>query len=956
MSLVAALLAMLVAAAATPALARRLGRNTGYPLAVVFLAIGAVLASRAPLVLGGGTVTFEQSWLPTLGVGLRLRLDGLSLLFVVLVLGVGALILSYCARYLSRGPGHGRLYLLLVLFATSMLGLVLSADLVLMFVFWELTTLCSFLLIGGPGLKQAKPATRAFVITGSGGLALLGAVILMADVAGTTDLSQVLAASDEIRESPQGPWIAGLIILAAFTKSAQFPFHFWLPDAMVAITPVSAYLHAATLVKGGIYLLLRFSPPFAGTPGWTLVLISFGLTTAVVGAVFALQQHDLKALLAYSTVSQLGWIVALIGVGTTTALAVAALHTFAHALFKATLFMLVGIIDREAGSRDIRNLSGLFRVMPITATLTALAALSMAGLPPFLGFVSKEEAYYAFLELNDPTWSGPLVAGIAVGSAALTFAYGFRILYGAFGGPTLQYHLYEPKASFLVPAAIPAVAGLALGLGTAALNPLINRTVQDTLLREGEADLALWHGFTPALWLSVLTISIGVTLFLARGPVDRALQRLDLHVRSVDVFDRLYDGAIALGSRVGAPSRSGSLAQHLLWPVLSLVALAGLGVAVLGPLTEYPVAVTRAGDWVLVALLAVAVLALVVVHDRIAAIGLLGVVGLVVAAWFVRAGAPDLALTQVLVEILTVVVAVLVLRRLPRRFDRGSRGRSAGAAVLAVVAGLAAGAATLVMTGRREISTAGQTLLDQGPDLSGGTNVVNTVLVDFRGLDTLGEAIVLAVAALGLLALLRVDRTPPAPDPAEADDVVLRRTAMDRTGSGSLGNATVLIVTARFMGPLVVALSLWLLLRGHYEPGGGFIAALVGGAGVALYQLPHDVPVRSRLQAVPLVAAGLVVSVASGLLGLLDGSFLRPLRSSVEIGELYVGLTTSLVFDVGVYLCVLGLVVAAVDRLGRGRPAARADGGPDREPDADADGEPDPRLVDDAPTAAEVVR
>ncbi|WP_409328598.1 hydrogen gas-evolving membrane-bound hydrogenase subunit E [Trujillonella humicola] len=923
MILTLSLAALAVTAVLTPPVARRLGRATGYPLALVFAGIGVLLLTQAPTVLDGGTVTVARRWVPSLGVEFHLRLDGLSLLFVVLILGVGALIMAYCARYLDETQAHVRLYGLLTVFALSMLGLVLAADLVLFFVFWEMTTLTSFFLIGGPGLAGAKSATRALIVTGGGGLALFAGLVMIAVTTGTTDMTAILADPGLITESPLAFAIAACLILAAFTKSAQLPFHFWLPDAMVAITPVSAYLHAATMVKAGIYLLMRFSPPFADDPFWTATLVSVGLLTAVVGAVLALKQHDLKALLAYSTVSQLGFLVALVGIGTPQALAAAALHTFAHALFKATLFMLVGIIDHEAGSRDIRELSGLRRVMPVTAVLTGVAALSMAGLPPFMGFVSKEEAFYGFLGADGPAWVGWLAAGTAVGAAALTFAYGFRILAGAFGGPVRQPNLYEPRWSFLAPAAVPAVLSLVFGIWAAALNPLINRTVQDTRLQEGGADLALWHGFTAALGLSAVTITVGTTLFLLRDRVDAVLLGSRLPRTGAQLYDATYDGALRFGALVGRPALSPRLAAHLVWPLLALAVLAGVGMSTLGPLTASPEPATRAADWVLVALLGVGTAALTVARSRLGALALLGVVGFVVAAWFLVIGGPDLALTQLLVEILTVVVAVLVLRRLPARFAPGSRLRTAGAAVAAAAVGVAAFAATFALTGRRDRSAAGDFLLTESEPLTGGTNVVNTVLVDFRGLDTLGEITVLAVAAIGLLALLRYDAPTPRAGAGVADPV-----------ADPVGNAVILRVTRTLLLPVALLFSLYLLLRGHNAPGGGFISALVGGAAIALAQLPYDVPRRPRvLSPALLVGSGVALAVAVGLLGYVDGAFLRPLPFEPEVFGVSVKLTSSLLFDVGVYLVVLGLVVAAVDRLGRGRsrpeaarrPASRGD-------------------------------
>nr|WP_297427235.1 hydrogen gas-evolving membrane-bound hydrogenase subunit E [uncultured Actinotalea sp.] len=907
MTLLAALLVMATAAALAGPLARALGRNAGYAMAAAFLGALALVLTGVGEVFAGRPVRLELSWIPALDVALRLRLDGLSLLFTIVALGVGALIMAYCARYLSDAYDHGRLYRLLALFATAMLGLVLADDTVLLFVFFELTTLCSFLLIGGQGLKEARPATRALVVTGSGGLALLMAVALLWSVTGTTSLTGTIDQSTTIAASPLAPWIALCLILAGMTKSAQVPFHFWLPDAMVALTPVSAYLHAATLVKAGIYVLMRFSPPFADTTLWTVTLVTAGLVTTVVGAVFALQQHDLKALLAYSTVSQLGWIVVLVGIGTDEALAVAGLHTFAHALFKATLFMLVGIIDREAGSRDIRDLSGLYRVMPVTATLTAVAAMSMAGLPPLLGFVSKEEAYYAFLQT--PGGWGPVVGGVAVLSAAVTFAYSARILWGAFAGPTAQSGLYEPRWSFLLPAALPAVASVGLGLFVADLNPFFERAVQDTVLGAPELDLKLWPGLASvALWMSVVTIAIGVGLFLARRPVDDALQRLDLPFSGVRAYDALYSRVLRLGDAVGRPARTGALAPHLAWPLLGVA-----GVAVVGALAlrDLPVAnpTTRPEDWVVVGLTALAAAGLVRTSSRLGALALLGVIGFLVGLWFLLAGGVDLALTQLLVEILTVVVAVLVLRRLPHRFDPTPRGRAALAGAAAVVAGLVAGLATWALAGRREPSAVSRWLLEEGPDGSGGTNVVNTVLVDFRGLDTFGEITVLAVVGIGLLALLSRDR-------------VAERLPQDEDAPG---DRTVLYVTSRVVVPVVMIASLVLLWRGHNEPGGGFIAALMGGLAVALVQLPRGLRGRTPLSAPPLLAAGVGIAVLAGVIGMLDGSFLRPIRGALEVGPLYQSLTTSLIFDVGVYLAVLGLVVAAIDRFSHGRTDVAAD-------------------------------
>ncbi|SFO76143.1 multicomponent Na+:H+ antiporter subunit A [Geodermatophilus dictyosporus] len=898
-----ALVVMAVLAAAAPLLHRRLGRNTGYVLAAGFAVTGALLATGAPTVLDGGAVTASWSWLPSLQVSFALRLDGLAALFCLIVLGVGTLIMAYCPRYVGDGGRTGTVYGLLTAFAGAMLGLVLAADLVLLYVFWELTTVCSFFLLATAGRVAVAPARRALLITAAGGLALLVAVVALSVVVGSTDLSTVLAARDEVLASPLAWPIGALIAFAAFTKSAQVPLHSWLPGAMVAMTPVSAYLHAATMVKAGIYLLMRTTPLFAGQPAWSALLVTVGLASAVTGAFLALREHDLKAILAQSTVSQLGLLVAVIGVGTPTALAAAMLHTFAHALFKATLFMLVGVVDKETGSRDIRELSGLRRVMPVTATVTALAALSMAGVPPMLGFVSKEYLFQSLVQADVAPWAGPVAGALAVAASALTFAYGVRIVHGAFGGPVRQPDLYEPSPAFLAPAVVAASAGLLLGPGIAWVRPVVTRAAADVVPAGEVPQFEFWHGLSPEVVMSAITIAVGTALFLRRDPVDRALQRLRLPDGAA-VFDRAHDAVLDLGSAVGRPDRSRDLAPHLARPLVALGVLGAVGVAAVGGLPERG-PTDRALDWPVLALLVLTVAGTVLARSALAALGLVGVVGLVVAVWFLLAGAVDVALTLLLVEVLTAVVAVLVLRSRPPRLPGSDRPRTVLAAGLAVAAGTGAAAAVYALTGRRGISGAGAWFLDNAEPQTGGTNVVNTVLVDFRGMDTLGEAIVLGAAALGLLVVVARRAPEAAPDRAA-------RGRPDGTGGG-----LVLQVAARVLVPGMAALSLWLLWRGHDEPGGGFISALVAGTAVGLHQTAHAFPGLPRLlRPTSLVGGGLLLALGTGLFAVVRG---EPLLTPVEVPLLgALGIGSALLFDLGVYLLVLALLVTAFDRLGGG--------------------------------------
>lgn len=918
--LAASVALMGVGALISPLLVRYLGRYTGYPLALIFLISGILILTDAPEVMSGATVTQSWQWVETFDVEFTLRLNGLSLLFAVLVLGVGVLVLSYAPQYLDPSYEVGRLYTVLVLFAGAMLGMVLAGDLILLVVFWEITTLSSFLLVAGSGTSGVWPALRALVVTGIGGLALIGAVVVLALRTGTTNIDLAISRAPEVLTATDIAIIGPLIIIAAFTKSAQLPFHFWLPGAMVAVTPVSAYLHAATLVKAGIYLLLLFSPLFTEVAAWHITLMAVGLATAVFGAFQALRQWDLKSLLAYSTVSQLGTMVALIGVGTSASLAAAALLVAAHALFKATLFMLVGIVDREAGSRNLADLSGLWRAMPITAALTGLAAMSMAGFPPLVGFVAKEESFYAFLGTSDATWTagqqwlGIAAAAIAVIGAALTLAYSARIFFGAFFGPLTQRNLYEPSWLFLAPAIVPAIAGLVLGVAPWLLNGIIDRTSVDVGFPQVQSDLSLWHGLSIALGLSVIAITLGLIVHFRRESLLRWLGQDTPHTFAPEVFDRIWYATLALGARVGRSAHSSSVGVHLVGVgiLLAILTVGGFilipgAVEGLGPVLPD---VFQPVDVAILAVLIPSVVLLARARTAIAALVLAGFVGLIISLWLLLLGAPDVALTLLLVEILTVVVAAPVLSRLPAHRDISSPVR---AAVSAVVVGLMSGLAVWVFTGRREASELSEFFVAEAERLTGGSNVVNTILVDFRGLDTLGEITVLFAAALGLLA---------------AGVIAVRGGGADVLGKGE---QTVLRVGARVIIPLLVIAAAVLFWRGHDEPGGGFIAGLVAGSALAVAGISG---IHLRLpRAMVILALGLGIAVASGILGqILGGQFLQPFKFDVPVLG---SLTTSLIFDLGVFLVVVGLVRTALQRLdGLDTDAADDEPARDRDPQA----------------------
>lgn len=901
-----------------PLLVRVMGRNAGYVGAAVLAGSAAWLSVPTRAVLDGTPVTESVDWLPGIGVELALRLDAVGLVFAWVVLGIGVGVLAYAARYFPAGSTQVSRYLsLLSFFAGAMLGLVLADDLIVLFVFWELTSISSFFLIGGLGEGKAG-ATRAFIVTAVGGLALLAAGALLSVVAGTTSLAGILASSEAVAASPLTPAAIVLLLLAAFTKSAQFPFHFWLPGAMVAPTPVSTYLHAATMVKAGIYLLFRFTPLFAGEPLWTYPLVLVGLGTAVFAAVVAVKAHDLKSLLAYSTVSQLGLLTGLIGIGTPLALATAGLHVLAHSLFKATLFMTVGIVQHETGTRDLRELGGLRRQLPITALAGGLAAASMAGLPPLLGFVSKEEAFAAFAGAGGPAWLAPTATTLAVLASIGTFTYSARYYLRTFEG-SVRTPAHRAPTLFALPPLVTAVLGLALALVVPVLDDVVNAVSRDTTGVLYDLRLALWHGFTLPLALSAVVVGVGGLLVWRAREVERFQQRT-AGPSGAEAYDRLYAATLSFGATIGRPAASNRLSVHLTPVLVAAVVLgATLTIAML-PAQLAPGAETRFGDWLTIVLIASAVLGVVTARTRLGAIATLGLTGFLVAVWFAQLGAPDLALTQLLVETLTVALVVVVFRRLPISFARGGRPRQIGAIALAAIVGTAMASATFLLAGRRERSEIGTTLLERGPSLTGGDNVVNTILVDFRALDTLGEVTVLAVAAAAIVSLVRFSSYRPVPQPgkiAEADvDEHVRRWA----GSGVIDSA-VLRTGNLLLAPAMFLASLWLLWRGHNAVGGGFIGGLAAGAAVVLlyFARGHERIWQSRLlRTMPLVGSGVVIASGYGLVGLaLTGGYLP--GGKLEI-PLYGAVAASLIFDIGVYLIVIGIVVAILRHLGQGFP------------------------------------
>lgn len=936
-------------------LSRVLGRNVGWVLSLPLLAAAALLLTAFASL--DGPVVEHLAWMPTLGVSLDLRLDGLALVFSLLVLVIGAAIMAYSPGYLGKGR-QDSFYVWMTLFAVAMLLLVLSDDLVVMFVAWEGTTLCSFFLISRSGPAGRQPAVRTLLVTVLGGLALLSAVCTMIAATGTSRLSEVLA-SPLWEEAPGFTVTVGVLLaIAAFTKSAQFPFQSWLPDSMVAITPVSTYLHAATMVKAGIYLLLRFSSVMAGVPVWSVLLITAGLITALLGAFSAVRRYDLKELLAYSTMSQLGLLVAMVGVGTPEALVAATVHTVAHALFKSSLFMTVGVVDHQAGTRDMRRLAVMDVRMPALRVTAVLAAASMAGIPLLFGFISKEEMFTAYIEYPH------LAAVVVLGTAGLaltsvfTFAYSARLVLGAFtrDGAAFAPHSHggafrpeeddagrpvrEASPLFWGIPALAAAAGLVLGIKPALLDGLFTAASIGVVGHEEEVHLHIWHGFNIPLLVSALVIATGAVLVWKRYALEPVFQPLASPVSGLAVVEAARTGIIRAGEYVSGWTASNSPRRHLVVPAVCLVGIALTGLFGLGGLDHLPDPVgdrSRPWDWALLVLLAAGVAATVIAKTRIAAIVVTGVVGFAMMLWFFVLGAADVAITQLLVEILTVVVMVLLLHRLPKTFLEEKRRDILGP-VVAVLVGVATFFGVWALTGRREHSPVAEYFLTEGEEETGALNLVAAILVDFRALDTLGELTVLGVAGVAMMALLKA--RPP----------VRVRKAQYREQTPLVDaeeNGVFLRVAAHLLLPIIVLLSIYLLLRGHYEPGGGFIAALVGGAGFALLYLaaPSDAAAKIRWPYMLLIGSGILLGTLTGMAGYLKGSFLTPLKFEL----LGLKLSSPLIFDLGVYFGVLGVILVALNKLGRAdeqdqpSPDEVQESGP---PDGAAQ---DPQTDDDSP-------
>ncbi|MFO1210941.1 MAG: hydrogen gas-evolving membrane-bound hydrogenase subunit E [Amaricoccus sp.] len=729
-----------------------------WPLVPAVAAAAATLwfASFVPAVARGEIPELVIPWVPSLGIDLAFRLDGLALAFALLICGIGAMVFLYAATYFATDRRRGSLLLTLVAFAVSMLGLVTADDAITLFVFWEATTVTSWLLVGFDHERASARAAalQALLVTGGGGLALLAGLLLMASVAGTFRLSAMNAAGDLLRTSPLYAPIFWLVAAGCFTKSAQFPFQFWLPNAMAAPTPVSAYLHSATMVKAGVFLLARLTPALAGTSLWTAVLVPVGAFTMLLASLWALRQTDLKLMLAYTTVMALGLITMLLGIGTPAAVVAAMTFLLVHAFYKAGLFLSVGMIEKGAGSRDYPAVGGLARAMPLTCTVIALAALSMAGLPPLFGFVGKELVYEA--TGHAAAWT----TAAAFAANALIFACAGMVALRPFLGPrrSPRDNPADPAWGLALGPAVLAALGLLCGLLPALIEPLVapmTLAVTDTPM---EGHLALWHGLGLPFLLSLATFAAGALLYLALDPIRDALADAEPRLPRTEAwYDALLAAVFAASRRLTAALQNGRMTSYLRATFAALALLLAAALA-LGRGAWPALALdARLVDWAIVAIVVASIAVVLTTHSRLTAITALGGVGAGIAIVFVLYGAIDVAMTQLFVEILVVVFLAIAMVRLPPSGAIPFRPANAAVAILLGV--------TVTLAVLAVLATPLDTYLTAFFEAKSypeahGRNVVNVILVDFRGFDTMGEISVIVVAGIAAIAALKAGRRP----------------------------------------------------------------------------------------------------------------------------------------------------------------------------------------------------
>ncbi len=899
------------------------------------------LWTNAPAVFSGEVVTVGVDWLPILGLNFNLMLDGLGFFFALLILGIGLLIITYARFYLSREDNMGEFFTYLLLFQGAMVGIVLSDNILLLLIFWELTSLSSFLLIGyWKHLPEGRQGARmALTVTGMGGLAMIGGMLILGQIVGSYDLSVILQNRELIQESPYYLPALILILLGCFTKSAQFPFHFWLPHAMAAPTPVSAYLHSATMVKAGIFLMARMWPVLSGTPEWFVLVTTAGVITMVLGAVIGLFKHDLKALLAFSTVSHLGLITMLLGTGTAFGALAATFHILNHATFKAALFMSAGIVDHEAHTRDIRRLGGLRHLMPITFVIATIAALSMAGLPPLNGFLSKEmmleEAYHT--ELFGSHWLLPVL--VLVGST-FSAAYSFRLIAHTFLGPKRDDYPakpHDPGAGMWMPPAILTVLVVVIGVAPFLVQDFVFLVAKAVM---GEAAvletkyIKIWHGLVPALYMSIVATVGGVVVLLLFKPLLRLWDAAPRPEAKV-IFEALVESIVRLAQACVRSLHDGSFSRYAAFASVTIVVVGYYAwmTGTVGAPTRavQPVHFVVIAGWLM---LVAATVGLVFLHrNRLLALILMGIAGLVVSVGFVHFSAPDLAMTQFTVEGVTIVLLLLALNFLPNQTPMESSVlRRVRDTAIAIAGGVAAfGLSYHYLLRDTVLPSISAFHVENSYKGGGGTNMVNVILVDFRGFDTYGEIIVLGIAALLIYALTEAL----VGGPVRAR---LLNRLPDKPLAGDM-HPMMMVILTRVMMPVVMLVGFFIFLRGHNDPGGGFIAGLVVSIGVVMQYMASGftwTTARLRYPYHGIIGAGVLIA---GLTGIGSWFVSKPFLTSdftyVRIPPFNeFELATAALFDLGVFLAVVGAVMLTLESLSR---LARRQEMPDAEHPMDID-------------------
>lgn len=866
----------------------------------------------------GITTIQSWMWIESIGLEFAFRLDGLGLLFTCLILGIGLLVIIYARYYIGGKDCMGRFYSYLLLFMGSMLGIVLSENILQLVVFWELTSLSSFLLISyWQHKKEGRDGAKmALTITGAGGLAMLAGVLLLGHIVGSYNLTDILANGELIKSHELYTPIIILILLGVFTKSAQFPFHFWLPHAMAAPTPVSAYLHSATMVKAGIFLLARFYPSLSGTTEWIVFVCFAGMATLLLGAFTAMFKHDLKGLLAYSTISHLGLITLLFGFSVPLATVAAIFHIINHATFKASLFMVAGIIDHETGTRDMRKLSGLWAFMPHTATLAMVAASAMAGVPLLNGFLSKE----MFFErtLNNETSFSIIIPFVATLAGIFSVAYSLRFIHDVFfNGKTkgLPKTPHEPPRFMKIPVDLLVIICFAVGtLPMFTVAPMLAVAVMGTLQTElPQYSLAIWHGFNAPVIMSIIAFTGGILLYTQRKKTyafyEKHLEKIDARVP----FNKLVDSIFVLSEKVTSFFDKSSLQSMIAWLIAAslLIGFAGFNYG------NSPLFGNReflSVDWISIIAATILIIATFTTaifhHKRLLALITIGVIGLIVSLIFIKFSAPDLALTQLSVEVVTIVLILLALYYLPQTTPReSSKIRINRDLIISTLAAIGVFVLTLAVLSR-EYTTIGQYFLENSVIGGGGTNVVNVILVDFRGFDTLGEITVLAIAGLGIFAMLQGLR--------------LYAPKHDERGfawSNDMHPPMMQTVT-RLLLPLMLMVSVYIFLRGHNLPGGGFIAGLIASIALIVQYLANGIDwTKSKLkfEKESLISYGLLIATLTGLVSIFMGyPFLTSAFTHLDwpiVGEFEVA--SAIAFDLGVFFVVVGSTVLILVQLGQ---------------------------------------